>query len=218
MKHNDTTQNSESRIIALDVALTIGVFLVVFIDGKRPEETPIAKPTPTSQPESPKTEKVIGGSDGSEEFRQRHNRALSPGAREDNRRKLWEENFPYKPTYDPAVTVTADMISDDPENLTPILNHFSLNAFFESDLRFSPQFEQLYRIMDEYDRTENPIALGWRFETLREYHMVMREDSNEIIRNSDGTLYGGNTRTNITQREELDDMKSCIWSGTDDCM
>lgn len=52
-----------------------------------------------------------------EEFRQRHNRSLSPGYREDNRRKLWEENFLYKTTYDPAVTVTADMISDDPEEL-----------------------------------------------------------------------------------------------------
>ena len=36
--------------------------------------------------------------------------------------------------------------------------------------------------MEEYDRTENPAALGWTFETLRQYHHALREDLDEVIR------------------------------------
>lgn len=100
-----------------------------------------------------------GEFDAAAHFREIHNRALSPEAREDNRRKLWEKNFPWKLTYDPAVKATADMISAD-DDIQAVWNHYDLEKFFESDLRFSPQFEQLYRIMEKYDRADNPVALA----------------------------------------------------------
>lgn len=123
--NENTTDNSANRLLALGIALTIGVWLVIMFTGKQTEENPI---TATPQPEAKEKAKAIGGFDAAEEFRERHNRALSPEAREDHRRKLWEQNFPFKPTYDPAVTVTADMISDEPESLTARRNHFDLKA------------------------------------------------------------------------------------------
>ena len=161
---------------------------MILLTGKQTEENPITtKATPSAQPEVKEKAKAIDGFDAAAEFRERHNRALSPEAREDNRRKLWEQNFPYKPTFDPVVTVTADMISDEPESMKAINNHFYLRAFFESDLRFSPQFEQLYRIMEEYDRTDNTTALAWTFEALREYHKARRENPDEVIMQPDGS-------------------------------
>ncbi len=188
MKRNDTTDNSTSRLLALGIALTIGVWLVILLTGKQTEENPTtAKATPP-QPKVKEKAKAIDGFDAAAEFRERHNRALSPEAREDNRRKLWEQNFPWKPTFDPAVTVTADLVSDEPGSTQATDNHFELKKFFDNELRFSPQFEQLYRIMEEYDRTENHLALGRAFDTLREYHRILREENlDEIIRRSDGT-------------------------------
>ena len=220
--NDNTTDNSTSRILVLGIALTIGVWLVILFTGQQTEEN-AAKAKPAEQPEAKEKAKTNGDVDVAAEFRERHNRALSPQAREDNRRKLWEQNFPFKPTYDPAVTVTADMISDDPKSRRATDNHFFLKHFFESEdakeLRFSPQFEQLYRIMEEYNRTENPVALGWAFETLRHYHHVLREDPNEVIKNSDGTpvksrKFDGSWGT-ITYREEAEDLKECIGGEVD---
>ena len=60
------------------------------------------------------------------------------------------KNFPWKPTYDPTVKATEAMLSTD-DDFDAIVNHYYLDAFFESELRFSPQFEQLYRIMEKHD-------------------------------------------------------------------
>ena len=187
MKRNNTTDNSTNRLLALGIALTIGVWMLILFTGKQPEENPTTAKATSAQPEAKAKAKASGGFDAAAEFRERHNRALSPEAREDNRRKLWEQNFPWQPTYDSAVTATADMLSDySEEDSTAVENHFDLKEFFEDEMRFSPQFEQLCRIMEEYDRTENPLALGWAFETLREYHRVMRKDPNEVRLRSNG--------------------------------
>ena len=227
----NSTHNSTNRLLALGIALTIGVWLVILFTGKQTEEN-AAKATPP-QPEAKEKAKAIDGFDAAAEFQERHNRALSPEAREDNRRKLWEQNFPWQPIYDSAVTATADMVSEYPEeDLTAADNHFMLKKFFDNELRFSPQFEQLYRIMEEYDRTENPLALGYAFDHLREYHRILREENlDELVRNSDGTpvmrlvsgdpiTYPDGTRAwkltdereTFTHREEAEDMKRSIES------
>ena len=214
MKRNDTTDNSTNRLLALGIALTIGVWLVILLTGKQTKENPTtAKATPP-QPEVKEKAKASGAVDIAAEFRERHNRALSPEAREDHRRKLWEQNFPFQPTFDPAVTVTADMISDEPEDLGPSQNHFDLKVFFESELRFSPQFEQLCRIMEEYDRTENPLALAWAFETLREYHKAIRENPDEVIPNSRTRTADGGWKP-LTWGEHAEGLKPCILSRID---
>lgn len=112
----------------------------------------------------------------------------------------------------PQSLITADMISNEPEDRTAIKHHFYLKQFFEGDdakeLRFSSQFEQLYRIMEEYDQTENPAALGWAFETLREYHRIMREENlDESITLPDGTpgveIHGQTEAANLARRSRI---------------
>lgn len=181
----NTTDNSTNRLLALGIALTIGVWLVILLTGKQTEKTTTAT---AAQPEAKEKAKASDGFDAAAEFRERHHRALSPEAREDNRRKLWEQNFPWQPTYDSAVTATADMVSGDPEeDIRTANNHFDLKKFFGNELRFSPQLEQLFRIMEEYDRTENPVALGRAFDALREYHRILLwENLDEIKRKSNG--------------------------------
>ena len=187
MKRNDTTDNSTNRLLALGIALTIGVWLVILLTGRQTEENPKTAKATAAQPEVKEKAKASGGFDAAAEFRERHNRALSPEAREDNRRKLWEQNFPWKPTYDPANTVTAEMLVESPRSMQATYNHFDLKKFFDNELRFSPQFEQLYRIMEEYDRTENPVALGYAFDALREYHRILLwENLDEIKMKSNG--------------------------------
>ena len=213
--NDNTTHNSTNQILALGIALTIGVWLVILFTGQQTEENATtATATPPAQPEAKEKATAIDGFDAAAEFRERHNRALSPEAREDHRRKLWEQNFPFQPTFDPAVTVTADMISDDPNDMTSTDNHFALKHFFKSDLRFSSQFEQYYRIMEEYDRTENTAALGWWFETLREYQKALRKNPDEVIPNSRIRTADGGWKT-MTWGEHAEGLKPCIWARID---
>ena len=208
--NHSISTNDKRKMIALGVVLIIGGFLVVFLKGKRPEETPTAKARPAVQETAPLVE-----FDAAAHFRDMHNRALSPEAREDNRRKLWKKNFPWKPTYDPAVKATADMLSMD-DDTRAVWNHYYLKAFFESDLRFSPQFEQLYRIMEKYDRTDNPIALAWLFENLRTHHQLMQGNPEDYIIGSDGTPWIRRATGKPWTRGELAaDYKECLHAEID---
>ena len=190
MKNHNTNHNSmkgKRYAAVLGIALVICAFLGGYISGKRSakattEETKVEEAI-SAQPETNEEAKVIDGFDAEAEFRERHNRALSPEAREDNRRKLWEENFPWEPAYDTAVQFKPGM------SMSAVEHHFYLKNFFENELRFSPQFEQIYRIMEKHDRTENPIALVGIFEVLTDYHKDSRHNPQELVRKSDGTPY-----------------------------
>ena len=190
MRNNNKTHNSmkgKRYAVALGIALVIGAFLSGCLSGNRsPNATnkvvKVEEVIPV-QPEANEEAKAIGGGDAAAEFRERHNRALSPEAREDNRRKLWEENFPWEPTYDPAVQFKPGM------SMSAVEHHFYLKNFFENEMRFSPQFEQIYRIMEKHDRTENPLALAGIFEVLTDYHKDSRHNPEELVRESDGTPY-----------------------------
>ena len=189
---NPKSMNGTRYTVVLCIALVICAFLGVFLSGNRsaktpPKEAKVEEVIP-AQPEALKETNVIGGSSVAAEFRERHNRALSPEAREDNRRKLWEQNFPYKPTYDPAVTVTADMISDDPksEDLHAVTTHSELENFFKNENRLSPQFEQFYRILEKHDRTANPAAVANAFSCLQDYYQTLDHDPEEIVLQSNG--------------------------------
>ena len=187
MKKDNTNHNSTNGkryAAALGIALVIGAFLGGYISGKRSANATnkMAKVEESipDQPEANEEAKVIDGFDAAAEFRERHNRALSPEAREDNRRKLWEKNFPWKPAYDTAVQFKPGVC------MSAVEHHFHLKNFFENEMRFSPQFEQIYRIMEKHDRTENPLALAGIFEVLTDYHKAARQDSEELVRESDG--------------------------------
>lgn len=208
--NHSISTSGKRKMIALGVVLIIGVFLVVFLKGKRPEETPTAKAQPAVQEKTAPSVEF----DAAAHFREMHNRALSPEAREDNRRKLWEKNFPWKPTYDPAVKATAGMLSTNDD--FDAVNHYDLKAFFESEARLSPQFEQLYRIMEKYDRTDNPIALAWLFENLRNYHQFMQGNPEDYIIGSDGKPWTRNATGEPWTRGELAaDFKECLYAEID---
>ena len=88
----------------------------------------------------------------------------------------WKANFPYKPTTDPDVVVTEAMLEEG-YGYTPIFrNHGYMRHFFENETRFTPQFEQLYHILEEHGRGDNPMATGNIFEDLRLYQNRMQKD------------------------------------------
>ena len=101
----------------------------------------------------------------------------------------WKANFPWKPTHDPDVQFDPDLHLDwdfNPmeaseeekrrwENRRKLTstqnnaaaNHKKLKRFFEDEIRFTRQFEQCYRILEEHGRGHNPVQVLEVFEVLR---------------------------------------------------
>ena len=90
----------------------------------------------------------------------------------------WKANFPYQPTTDPDVVITEEML----ENLAdqPASNHLFLRSFFENEARFSAQFEQLYHILEEHGRGDNPVMTGNILNCLWEYHQYSQKDPDSM--------------------------------------
>lgn len=118
----------------------------------------------------------------------------------------WKANFPYKPTTDPDVVVTEAMLEKG-YGYTPIFrNHGYMRHFFENETRFTAQFEQLYRILEEHGRGDNPMATGDIFEALRRYHADRKRDPEEIARNA----YDHRENRHSTYGELVEDSKEVI--------
>lgn len=47
--------------------------------------------------------------------------------------------------------------------------------------RFSPQFEQFYRILEKHGRTKNPAAVANVFSCLQDYYQTLDHDPEEIV-------------------------------------
>ncbi len=92
----------------------------------------------------------------------------------------WKANFPYQPTTDPDVVITEEMLANygngDP---TVIHNHCYLRSFFESEARFTPQFEQLYSILEENGRGDNPKQTAKIYSALWHYHDYLQKPPEE---------------------------------------
>ena len=86
----------------------------------------------------------------------------------------WKANFPYKPTTDPDVVIPEGGKANFPVRR----NHGYMRHFFENESRFTAQFEQLYRILEEHGRGDNPMATGDIFECLRRYQTNRPKDPN----------------------------------------
>ena len=90
----------------------------------------------------------------------------------------WKANFPYKPTTDPDVVMTDETIKvSNPSS--PASIHSFLKEFFQNEARFTPQIEQLYHILEEHGRGDNPVATGKIFNNLWEYHYYSQKDPDE---------------------------------------
>ena len=84
----------------------------------------------------------------------------------------WKANFPYKPTTDPDVVIPEGGKANFPVRR----NHGYMRHFFENETRFTAQFEQLYHILKEHGRGDNPMATGDIFECLRRYQTNRQKD------------------------------------------
>ena len=119
----------------------------------------------------------------------------------------WKANFPWKPTHDPDVQFDPDLhltwhinhMEASEEEMkrwkarertnTQIYagaNHVKLKRFFEDEIRFTRQFEQCYRILEEHGRGHNPVQVLEVFEALRDYQYVAQHDPEERVLDEDG--------------------------------
>ena len=113
----------------------------------------------------------------------------------------WKANFPYKPTTDPDVVIPEGGKANFPVRR----NHGYMRHFFENETRFTLQFEQLYRILEEHGRGDNPMATGNIFEDLRLYQENQQKPPNE--RNG---MYDHIEERHLTNAEAAEDDKRAI--------
>ena len=128
------------------------------------------------------------------------------------RRVAWETNFPWKATTDPSVVFDPGRHRADYAH--PVTtNHGFLKGFFENEARFSPQFEQLYYILKDYDRADNPVVVGEVFQTLWDYHQAAKLDPESLWIEGNGSgepVINRQTGEPITMEEETRTLKDGI--------
>ena len=108
---------------------------------------------------------------------------------EKRRMEAWKANFPYKPTYHPNLRLNLERYDpnnpatfrNDPEMQMAVKNHGFMELFFKNPQIYSAEFEQLYHLLEEVDRAENPKITALIFTQLLEYHKIMaKHDLNEL--------------------------------------
>ena len=110
---------------------------------------------------------------------------------EEERLANWKANFPYKKTYHP--TLKFDPALYDPKDsstwhgphrkrIFPVIQmHGALAKFFENENRFCKGFEDLYNLLKEYDRHDNPRVVASMFENLADYYNESAYPPDEVI-------------------------------------
>ena len=157
-------------------AIVVMALVVAFLRWTHPEKTaeetaPADKSVPADKTTKPARRTMADVARGIAE------RAKE---REAERLANWKANFPFKPTYHPTFKYDPTIYEvGNPETYSNessgdlgdiVMSHSLLADFFESDLRYSAQFEHMYHILEEYDRHDNPLALAKIFQNLRDYH------------------------------------------------
>ena len=127
---------------------------------------------------------------------------------EEVRMEKWKANFPWQPTTDPAVVYDPTRHhggkfsgswnspdwpkSNDPPYMKSVdravrENYVSLKRFYADDVRFTVQFEQMYGILAEYGRTNNPVLVSrvfqnlWRYQNPQSSSYLGQSAKNSII-------------------------------------
>ena len=100
----------------------------------------------------------------------------------DKAEKEWVERFPFEPTYHPEIRYDPyDYGNDQMSRL--VQNHGFLRNFYSSYLPYTEEFEQMCNIIEEeFGEVDDPIPLGWTFNTLKRYHQAAQRDPDEIYR------------------------------------
>lgn len=107
---------------------------------------------------------------------------------EQQREKNWKANFPYKPTYHPSLLYdperynprNPDTFTGDPEMEMAVKNHGYLIAFYNNPQIYTAEFEQLFHMLSEIDRSDNPIITGDIFANLKSYHQCKMKDQSAL--------------------------------------
>lgn len=143
---------------------------------------------------------------------------------EKERRKLWEENFPWQPTHDPNLKFdparhftgrsgnhTGNYDRPTNTEMATAGNHYVLKNFFNDDVRLSSQFEKFYNILKEYGRGHNPAEAAGVFWALRRYYHTEFENEPEGTIDEIGIQAGlavfGETTYSEAAARELENLK-----------
>ncbi len=144
--------------------------------------------TKSLSPISTATNRTVGSSYESEDLESIYDRfrqltKVSDGGQELARLSDWERNFPFKPTTDPNVSIQqAHLNARNSGVIHPVFaNHGYLRVFFTNEARLTPQFKQLYKVLERHNRAQNPVTLGGIFQNTWQYHQAMKHDPEEIM-------------------------------------
>lgn len=67
-----------------------------------------------------------------------------------------------------------------------MITHSKLKNFSKNENRFSPQFEQFYRILEKHGRTANPAVIANAFTCIQNYYEALDHDPEEPVRQPNG--------------------------------
>ena len=93
-------------------------------------------------------------------------------AAEDKRYETWKMNFPWPQTHDPSIdqdSVKTLLTKRNSASVSLEQAHNRLKQFYSDEARYSPQFEQTYRVFKKYDMARDPIPLMRAFHYMRRY-------------------------------------------------
>ncbi len=178
------TQKFLSRLGS--ILLTLLALSTWFWFPRRPaKEAPVATLEKTAR----EVPSPIEGTD--EAWREMKEQIKGPHDKQEAQRlSNWKANFPYKETRHPTLTFDASLY--DPKDSStwrgmnrrrfgPVVKaHGFMKGFFENERRFSKGFEQLYHILKEHDRHDNPLVVAGIFQVLGDYHEAAKHPPEEI--------------------------------------
>ncbi len=181
----DEPYTSVQRLHALVVFGPLILLFLWFFTGWQEESASALSQTRTEPPELPPDNEHSAWATIEEKLKS------TADKQEFQRKANWIANFPYQETrhptlrHDPSVYDANDPSTWKGQNrqrYQPVIKaHGFMKAFFENERRFSKGFEDLYHLLEEYDRHENPIATGSIFESLGDYHMAASHPPDDII-------------------------------------
>ncbi len=172
---------------------TVIVMLSLWFGTRSTDEPPAAetagktKPSATAPPPNQKSQwrrfsdQVSRNIEADRQAREQADRLRQTEAEaaeaERQRRENWEKNFPYQPTYHPTLTYNRGQ----PGIGDIVKRHGYMVAFFNNPQRFTAEFEQLYHMLQEIDRADDPKNVGTIFANLRDYHKSMRSNLEALV-------------------------------------
>ena len=103
----------------------------------------------------------------------------------------WKKEFPWPPTHDPkidALEATTILNGDKYEHHNAVTVHQRLSRFYNDEIRYSHQFEQVYNVLEKHGMAHNPIPAMRAFKNLRAYARSSSFAPDEILLDEHGNI------------------------------